>query len=164
MLKLQYFGLMRRTDSLEKTLMMGKDEGQEKKGTTRVWHGWMASPTQWTWVWAKSGRYWRTGKPGVEPHAVHGLTKNWVQLSDWTTKEKCRWQSGTCKWYLKCWQHYETEPLWDQMDSVTLNCRTPRWYLQNIGAFLAVGKPTHLAPSVKEEIVFVLLSVDMVKE
>ena len=28
-------------------------------------HGWMASPTQWTWVWAGSGRWWRTGKPGV---------------------------------------------------------------------------------------------------
>ena len=27
--------------------------------------GWMASPTQWTWVWASSGRWWRTGKPGV---------------------------------------------------------------------------------------------------
>ena len=29
------------------------------------WDGWMASPTQWTWVWASSGRWWRTGKPGV---------------------------------------------------------------------------------------------------
>ena len=27
--------------------------------------GWMASPIQWTWVWASSGRWWRTGKPGV---------------------------------------------------------------------------------------------------
>ena len=29
------------------------------------WDGWMASSTQWTWVWANSGRWWRTGKPGV---------------------------------------------------------------------------------------------------
>ena len=29
------------------------------------WDGWMASPTQWTWTWANSGREWRTGKPGV---------------------------------------------------------------------------------------------------
>ena len=27
------------------------------------WDGWMASPTRWTWVWASSGRRWRTGKP-----------------------------------------------------------------------------------------------------
>ena len=27
--------------------------------------GWMASLTQWTWIWAKSGRWWRTGRPGV---------------------------------------------------------------------------------------------------
>ena len=29
------------------------------------WDGWMASLTQWTWVWANSGRWWRTGKPGM---------------------------------------------------------------------------------------------------
>ena len=66
-LKLQYFGhLMRRADSLEMMLFRdaGKDWGQEGKGETR-WDGWMASLTQWTWVWANSGRQWRTGKPGV---------------------------------------------------------------------------------------------------
>ena len=31
----------------------------------RGWDGWMASPTQWTWVWANSGRWWRTGKLGM---------------------------------------------------------------------------------------------------
>ena len=31
----------------------------------RGWDGWMALPTQWTWVWANSGRHWGTGKPGV---------------------------------------------------------------------------------------------------
>ena len=30
----------------------------------RGWDDWMASPTQWTWVWANLGRWWRTGKPG----------------------------------------------------------------------------------------------------
>ena len=34
------------------------------EGGDRGWDGWMASPTQWTWVWANSGRQW-TGKPGV---------------------------------------------------------------------------------------------------
>ena len=29
------------------------------------WDGCLASSTQWTWVWANSGRWWRTGKPGV---------------------------------------------------------------------------------------------------
>ena len=35
------------------------------EGDDRRWDGWVASPTQWTWVWASSGRWWRTGKPGV---------------------------------------------------------------------------------------------------
>ena len=34
------------------------------KGDDRGWDGWMASLTQWTWVWASSGRWWRTGRPG----------------------------------------------------------------------------------------------------
>ena len=42
----------------------GKDEGR-RRGGHRGWDGWMASPTQWTWVWVNSGRWWRTGKPGV---------------------------------------------------------------------------------------------------
>ena len=43
----------------------GKDWGQEEKGTTRGWDGWMASLTQWTWVWVDSGSWWWTGRPGV---------------------------------------------------------------------------------------------------
>ena len=46
-LKLQYFGyLMRKIDSLEKTLMLGKIEGGRRDD--RGQDGWMASPTQWT--------------------------------------------------------------------------------------------------------------------
>ena len=64
-LKVQYFGhLMRRTDSLEKTLMLGKlKAGRERND--RGWDGWMASPTQWTWVWASSRSWWWTGRPGM---------------------------------------------------------------------------------------------------
>ena len=47
-LKLQYFGyLMQRTDSLEKTLMLGKIEGRRSR-VDREGDGWMASPTQQT--------------------------------------------------------------------------------------------------------------------
>ena len=35
------------------------------KGEDRGWNGWMASPTQWTWVWVNSGSWWWTGKPGM---------------------------------------------------------------------------------------------------
>ena len=36
-----------------------------REGDDRGWDGWMASPTQRTWVWVSSGRWWRTGKPDV---------------------------------------------------------------------------------------------------
>ena len=35
------------------------------EGGNRGWNGWMASLTQWTWVWGNSGRQWRIGEPGV---------------------------------------------------------------------------------------------------
>ena len=52
-LKLQYF--VWKGDSLEKILMLGKIEG--KRGG-RGWDGWMASPTQWTWVCINSRSWW----------------------------------------------------------------------------------------------------------
>ena len=65
MLKLQYFGhLMQRTDSLEKTLMLGKIEDRRRRGWQRM--RWLDGITnQKTWIWANSRRSWKTGKPGV---------------------------------------------------------------------------------------------------
>ena len=59
-----YFGhLMWKADSLEKVLYWErlKAGGEEED---RGWDGWMVSPTQWTWIWASSKRWWRTEKPG----------------------------------------------------------------------------------------------------
>ena len=62
-LKLQYSGhVMQRTD-IWKDPDAGKDWRWEKGKTG--WGGWMASPTQWTWVWVNSGSWWWTGRPGV---------------------------------------------------------------------------------------------------
>ena len=35
------------------------------KGNNRGWSGWMASPTEWTWIWVNSGTWWGTGRPDV---------------------------------------------------------------------------------------------------
>ena len=65
-LKLQYFGhLMQRADSFEKTLMLGKIEGRSRRRGQQRIDGWMASPTQWTWVRVDSRSWWWTGRPGV---------------------------------------------------------------------------------------------------
>ena len=53
--KFQYSGHLKwRVDLLEKILRLGKTEGRRRRGK-RGWDGWMSLPTQWTWVWAKSG-------------------------------------------------------------------------------------------------------------
>ena len=50
-----------------KSWLIGKDWSWEglgvgRKGGDREWYGWMASLTQWTWVWVNSGRWWWTGR------------------------------------------------------------------------------------------------------
>ena len=83
-LKLQYFShLMQRADSLEKTLKLRKIEGR-KRGWQRM-NSWMASPMQWTWVWASPGRWWRTGKPGM----LQSMG-SWKVGHDWMTEQQQR--------------------------------------------------------------------------
>ena len=76
--KLQYFGhLMRRANSLEKTLMLGKTEGR-RRGQQRM-RRLDGIPTQWTSLWTNSRRCWRTGKPGVLQSMVsQKIGHDWV--------------------------------------------------------------------------------------
>ena len=75
-LKLPYFGhLMRRTDSFEKTLNNWR---QEEKGMTEH-EIWMASLTQWTWVWISSRSWWWTGNPGLlQSMALQRVGHGWA--------------------------------------------------------------------------------------
>ena len=89
-LNLQYFGhLMWRTDSLEKTLMLGKIDGRRRRGW-QGWDGWMASPTQWTWVCVNSRSWWWTGKPGVL-HFIGSqrIGHDWVTELNWIELCQC---------------------------------------------------------------------------
>ena len=92
-LKLQYFGhLMWRTDSLEKTLMLGKIVGK-RRGDDREWDGWMASWVRWTWVWASSGSWWWTGRPGVlQTMRSQRVVHNWATELKWP-KVSGEWES-----------------------------------------------------------------------
>ena len=84
-LKLQYFGhLMRRVDSLEKTLMLGRIWARRRRGH-RGWDGWMASPTWWTWVWVNPGSWWWTGRPGMLCFiGLQRVRPNWATELYWT--------------------------------------------------------------------------------
>ena len=62
-----------------------------EEGDNRGWDGWMASLTQWRWVWVNSRSWWWTGRPGACMHggawkcaAVHGVAKSQTRLDNWT--------------------------------------------------------------------------------
>ena len=83
-LKLQYFGhVMWRTDSLAKTLMLGKIEGRRRRGWQRM-KGLDGIPTWWTWVWAGSRSWWWTGKLGVLRSMVsQKVAHDWATELNW---------------------------------------------------------------------------------
>ena len=115
-LKLQYFGhLMWRGQLIRKDPDGGKDWRQEEKGTPGR-DGWMASLTQWTCVWASSGRQWRTRKPGTlqsrgSQRVRHDLATEQQQsykhkepdsatiMGAWRKAQKSRWECS-CSQYL----------------------------------------------------------------
>ena len=55
------------------------------EGDDRGWHGWMASPTRWTWVWVSSRSWWKTRKPGgLQSMGSRRVRHNWATELNWT--------------------------------------------------------------------------------
>ena len=65
-----------------------------REGDHRGWDGWMASLTPWTWVWASSGSWWWTGKPGtLQSTGSQRIGHHWVTELNWTES----WMPHQCQ-------------------------------------------------------------------
>ena len=108
------------------------------EGNDRGWDGWMASPTQWTWVWINSGSWWWTGRTGVL----------WFMMSQRVGHDRAtelNWTCSVCRhgnsgwhrslegcnlWVAKSWtqlSNWTTEPLLTAVE--TENFMFPSSYL-----------------------------------
>ena len=106
-LMLQYFGhlMLPKSWLIGKDPDTGKERRQEEKGMNGGQDPWMASPTQWTWVWTSSGRWWRTGKPGMLQskrlqRVRHDLATEQQQFitTMWTLIQECTVDLNIPRW------------------------------------------------------------------
>ena len=97
--EIQYIGhLMWRADSFEKAEILGKKHQKKPwcwerlkeggEGDGRGWNGWIASLTQWTWVWVKSRSCWWTRRPGVLQFMGSQRVRH-----DWVTELDLEWEN-----------------------------------------------------------------------
>ena len=106
---------MRRVDSFEKTLMLGKIESK-RKGDNRGWDGGMASLTQWTWVWMGSGSWWWTGRPGVLRFmGSQRIGHDWATELNWSTNHAKNWLIGKDRDAGRDWGQEEKGTTEDEM-------------------------------------------------
>ena len=84
---------MWRGDSLEKALILGGIGGRRRRRWQRM--RWLASPTQWTWVWVNSGSLWWTGRAGVlQFMGSQRVRHDWATELNWTEDTFQRNQKG----------------------------------------------------------------------
>ena len=110
-LKLQYFGhLMRRTDSFEKTFMLGKIDGRRWRGWQRM--RWLDGITEsMEWVWVNSGSWWWTGKPGMLwSMGSQRVGHDWATELNWNAEyimQNAGLDFSVICWTQDCWEKYQ---------------------------------------------------------
>ena len=82
-LKLQYYGHLMQRAALKGTWCWERLKARGE-GDDRGWDGWMASPTQWAWVWVNSRSWWWTGRPGVpQSMGSQRVGHDWATELNW---------------------------------------------------------------------------------
>ena len=96
------------------------------EGDDRGWDGWMASPTQWTWVWVNSRSWWWTGRPGVlQFMGSQRVGHDWVAELNWIallTSNLCFLSSAKSLCSLWGPSSYRAHPI-----ETARNCQCGQW-------------------------------------
>ena len=102
-------------------------------GDDRGWDGWMASPTQWMWIWVNCRSWWWTGRPGMLQSMG---SQSQTGLSDWTelnwTELEVGGPSSRC------------EQVWCLLRPLSLTCRQPSSVSTYLAFFFVCTYPWYL--------------------
>ena len=99
-----------------------------EEGGNRGWDGWMASPTQCTWIWANSGRQWKTGKPAVlQSMGLQRVGHDWVTEKQhvrlWKLDHKESWVPKICCFQIVVLEKTPESPLDSKRDQTSQSYR-----------------------------------------
>ena len=142
---------MWRTDSFEKTLMLGKIEGRRKRGWQR--RRWLDGITNWwTWVWVNSGSWWWTGNPGVLWFMGSQRVRH-----DWETELNWSWSSNIFSTWCEELTHLQRPWFWERLkvggkgddrgwDGWMTSLTQWKWVLVNFGSWWWTWRPGMLQP------------------
>ena len=110
MLKLQYLATYWEKPTPYKRFWCWERLKAGGKGDNRRWDSWMASPTRWTWVWASSGSWWWTGKPGVlQSMGLQRVRRDRATELNWTSKDQLKWPVSKCTCFWFSWfSHFQS--------------------------------------------------------
>ena len=114
-----------------KNWLIGKDPDVEKdwrreEGDDRGWDDWMASPTQWTWVWVNSKSWWWAGRPGVLQFM--GSQSDKSEQLNWTeeySRSLVIWNHW--HWLLAWYSLVHLYLKWAEADKNYTNCYLANW-------------------------------------
>ena len=109
------------------------------EGNNRRWDVWMASLTQWTWVWVNSSNWWWTGRPGMlQSMGLKRVKHNWVTELNWLKAHVLLYVHfyhtfSSFEIFSREWMHVQNcgGLLVLKMDIKTFNCSWSKWLNQS---------------------------------
>ena len=127
-----------------------------REGHDRGWDGWMASPTQWTWVWVNSRSWWWTGRPGVlQSMGSQRVRHDWATELNWYLY--ITYTSYDVLLLVNSWGWFGSYVTKEQPSGITctaevISFKCPHWFRKGYGSLFVPNVLFSIIPSWKGKV------------